>query len=151
MRNIEEIKADINLCTGCMTNRHDCDENCNDCLYINYDKNYYRLRQENYNWYKDRDSRAKAISGIKTSRLEEICNAEREGLCVVLPCKVGDTVYKIAQGMSLYKPGLIPYVVEVEPKSLSEICQWVEDGYYLGKTVFLTREEAEAALKGDSQ
>ena len=46
MRNIEEIKADINLCTGCMTNRHDCDENCNDCLYINYDKNYYRLRQE---------------------------------------------------------------------------------------------------------
>ena len=65
MRNIEEIKTDINLCTGCMTNRHDCDENCNDCLYINYDKNYYRLRQENYNWYKDRDSRAKAISGIK--------------------------------------------------------------------------------------
>ena len=90
MRNIEEIEADINLCTGCMTNRHDCDENCNDCLYINYDKNYYRLRQENYNWYKDRDSRAKAISGIKTSRLEEICNAEREGRCVILPCKVGD-------------------------------------------------------------
>jgi hypothetical protein len=74
--------------------------------------------------------------------------AERDGRLVVLPCKVGDTVYKIAQGMSLYKPGLIPYVVEVEPKSLSEICQWVEDGYYLGKTVFLTRAEAEEAMKG---
>lgn len=77
--------------------------------------------------------------------------AERDGRCVVLPCNVGGTVYKIAQRMSLYKPGLTPYVVEVEPKSLSEICQWVEDGYCLGKTVFLTRPEAEAALKGEEQ
>ena len=92
-----------------------------------------------------------ALGRIPVERIEEICDAERDGRCVVLPCKVGDTVYKIAQGMSLYKPGFIPYVVEVEPKSLSEICQWVEDGYYLGKTVFLTREEAEAALAKEGE
>ena len=82
-------------------------------------------------------------------RLAQYEDAEEQGRCVVLPCKVGDTVYKIAQGMSLYKPGFIPYVVEVEPKSLSEICQWVEDGYCLGKTVFLTRAEAENAIAND--
>lgn len=30
--------------------------------------------------------------GILFDRLEEICNAERDGRCVVLPCKVGDTI-----------------------------------------------------------
>ena len=27
--------------------------------------------------------------------LTAICEAERDGRCVVLPCKVGDTVYRI--------------------------------------------------------
>jgi DNA-binding Xre family transcriptional regulator len=31
-------------------------------------------------------------SGIPLDRLEAICAAEKEGRCVVLPCKVGDTV-----------------------------------------------------------
>ena len=31
-------------------------------------------------------------SGISLDRLREICDAERDGRCVVLPCKVGDTV-----------------------------------------------------------
>ena len=157
MRNIEEIKADINLCTGCMTNRHDCDENCNDCLYINYDKNYYRLRQENYNWYKDRDSRAKAISGIKTSRLEEICNAEREGRCVVLPCKVGDTVWYIPQyGGKPYCGAKEGHAQHITLSSRHWRIQVREHhphntDFVLGKTVFLTREEAEAALAKEGE
>ena len=37
-----------------------------------------------------------AISDIPLDRLEAICAAEKDGQCVVLPCKVGDTVYKIS-------------------------------------------------------
>lgn len=33
------------------------------------------------------------VEDIDPNRLEEICNAEREGRVAVLPCKVGDTVY----------------------------------------------------------
>ena len=32
--------------------------------------------------------RAGITDGVHLDRLEEICNAEREGRCVVLPCKV---------------------------------------------------------------
>ena len=97
----------------------------------------------NYKAFED-----EAISkGITFNRIVELMEADKDGLCVVLPCKVGDAVYKIAQGMSIYKSGLTPYIAEITPKSLSQICQWVEEGYYLGKTVFLTREEAEAALE----
>lgn len=35
------------------------------------------------------------IEGISIDRLREICEAEREGRLVVLPCKVGDTVDRL--------------------------------------------------------
>ena len=38
-------------------------------------------------------SRYEITKHIPLDRLEEICQAEREGRCVVLPCKVGDTVW----------------------------------------------------------
>ena len=53
-------------------------------------------------------------------------DAEEQGRLVVLPCKVGDTVY-------------IPYV---EERGFS-----IRDYLDIGKTVFLTREEAEAKWK----
>ncbi|HZK26338.1 MAG TPA: hypothetical protein VFD00_02200 [Thermoclostridium sp.] len=34
---------------------------------------------------------------INIDRLAEICEAEREGRLVVLPCKVGDTVYTLEE------------------------------------------------------
>jgi hypothetical protein len=36
--------------------------------------------------------------GVSVDRIREICAAERDGRLVVLPCKVGDTVYAITQG-----------------------------------------------------
>ena len=33
------------------------------------------------------------LAGIPLDRLTEICNAERDGRLVVLPCKVGDTLW----------------------------------------------------------
>ena len=39
--------------------------------------------------------RGELMEGISTERVEELASAEREGRVVVLPCKVGDTVYKL--------------------------------------------------------
>ncbi|MBQ7491213.1 MAG: hypothetical protein IJT76_01235 [Clostridia bacterium] len=60
------------------------------------------------------------------NRLAAYEDAEEQGRLVVLPCKVGDTVY-------------IPYV---EERGFS-----IRDYLDIGKTVFLTREEAEAKWK----
>ena len=77
-------------------------------------------------------------------RLRELAQADREGRIVTLPCKVGDTVFEIAKGLSIYKAGLYPYVYEHTATEIN-IFNWLRYGDF-GKTVFLTRAEAEAAL-----
>ena len=68
-------------------------------------------------------------------RLAEYETAEEEGRLVVLPCKVGARVYEIYQ---LCGAG----VWEIEEHKIK-----LEDLDKIGITVFLTREEAEKALK----
>lgn len=63
-------------------------------------------------------------------RLKRYEDAEQEGRLVVLPCKVGDTVYAINHG---------------------KIDEATFIGDAFGKTIFLTRKEAEAALKGGAE
>lgn len=95
-----------------------------------------------------------AISPIPFGRFHNIMEAERDGRLVVLPCKVGDTVYEVNKRgfVSTYE------VITIHVSSGSVLVGWdLIDGIYsnlngfevsaLGKTVFLTREEAEAALK----
>lgn len=85
------------------------------------------------------------------TRLRELAEADRDGRVVVLPCKVGDVVYGF----------------HGEKTILPMVAKWIEtntDGwciavqytpmpprfyrfYDFGKTVFLTREEAEKALE----
>lgn len=91
--------------------------------------------------------------------LDEYKTLEEQGLLVRLPCKVGDTVYRIN-----------PYAIEpiismkvlqirfgelcvgnsflridaVNDEDTGEFCYFKND---IGKTVFLTKETAEAALK----
>jgi hypothetical protein len=79
-----------------------------------------------------------ALGRIPVERIEEICDAERNGRCVVLPCKVGDTVYSTSPNQDKVIACYVP--------SLHTIARWIEDGVF-GKTVFLTRAEAEEALK----
>lgn len=88
----------------------------------------------------------------KAERIRELLKADKEGRLVVLPCKVGDTVYclKKVYDCSANRP-----TWRVEAKRISGI----PDDYLLidgsiqlplerfNKTVFLTREEAEAALE----
>lgn len=82
--------------------------------------------------------------------LQKYLQAEADGRLVVLPCKVGDTVYIILDG-NIHK-------AEVYHISYSDYygkitaTVWTKEGVGapfsdFGKFAFLTREEAEAALK----
>ena len=74
-------------------------------------------------------------AGEAIDKLSEYETAEEEGRLVVLPCKVGTRVYEIYQfcGCGAW---------EIEEHKIK-----LEDLDKIGKTVFLTREEAEKALK----
>lgn len=72
-------------------------------------------------------------------RLRELAEADKDGRCVVLPCKVGDTVWRIKRTFETYPDKSEPYI---EPDAFL-----LQDVFNIGKTVFLTREEAEKALQ----
>ena len=72
-------------------------------------------------------------------RLRELAEADKDGRVVVLPCKVGDTVYRIFN-----PPSREPVISAHTLMSVDYIVQWIDK---FGKTVFLTREEAEKALE----
>ena len=73
------------------------------------------------------------------ARLRELAKADKEGRVVVLPCKVGDTVYQIDAER----------VYESEVKRIIFDCDDIAfDERAIGGSIFLTREDAEAALKG---
>ena len=76
--------------------------------------------------------------------LRDLIKAEKNGRMVVLPCKVGDTVYQIDAER----------VYESEVKWIIFDCDDIAfDERAIGGSIFLTREEAEAALakEGDSE
>lgn len=88
--------------------------------------------------------------------LPELFKAEKDGLIIELPCKVGDTVYRVVtlvSGKSLIVEGkMIEYAINRSGKEFyfSEETRYHDiwcDSEYFGKTVFLTREAAEKALK----
>ena len=74
------------------------------------------------------------LLGVTPDRLRELAQAKKEGRLVVLPCEIGSPVYSHAR-----KLDGADYVRETE--------FWWSDIPQMGKTVFLTREAAEAALK----
>ena len=90
------------------------------------------------------------------TRLRELAEADKAGRLVVLPCRIGATAYILIQDSAIFYPETNGwYIVE---ETIDAITQ---DGFYLGatedgdfrpndaigKTVFLTREEAEKALE----
>ena len=94
------------------------------------------------------------LNNTPISRLVELAEADKDGRCVVLPCKVGQRVFAL---MAMDK-----HISECEVKQIgmgNEIgfiglepigARGREYGVALngfGKTVFLTREEAEKALE----
>lgn len=116
------------------------------------------------------------FDGVSVDRLRELAGADKDGRVVVLPCKVGDTVYCAAhtrvqeacvEQLCMETDGKLYFDVHFECDFDCSSCAfkaWRQDysgehscdGEYgtsviqaekFGKTVFLTREAAEAALK----
>lgn len=87
-----------------------------------------------------------------THRMVELMRADKDGRLVVLPhCKLGDTVYwlhdkKITE-CRVYRIQENTKGVQIAIKSTVSHGVFSVDDYF-GKTIFLTREEAEKALEG---
>lgn len=95
-------------------------------------------------------------NGIEPARLREMCDAERDGRCYVAPCKVGDIVFVLdAAGITEMRVGNVyPYGATTKGilcnlYLVTEYTYSCKAFYDIGKTVFLTREAAEAAKEGE--
>lgn len=83
------------------------------------------------------------------SRLRELVQANRDGRCVVLPVKTEDNIYFTFLGKIIEKQ---VFSVVTFCNSQRIYCSGTSVFFRPddnGKTVFLTREEAEEALKGE--
>lgn len=87
--------------------------------------------------------------------LKKYQEADKDGRIVVLPCKVGDRLYEVTgrKTISVYKIRAIRVELfglfiewDIVEGFVWQSLSGINDGE-IGKTVFLTREEAEAKLK----
>lgn len=82
--------------------------------------------------------------------LEEYEDLEEQGLMLKLPCKVGDTVYRIIKEfytrINKIISGKVYRIALTDIEMQIFIDKWQSKGIY-GKTVFLTQAEAEEALR----
>ena len=101
----------------------------------------------NYKTFED-----EAISkGVTFKRIVALMEADRAGRLVVLPCKMGDKLYRVFAGEIFeHRVGSMKYFaiqgrwdIETYP-----FCPCVESS--IGKTIFLTHEQAERALEAKS-
>lgn len=110
--------------------------------------------------YLDMELRAALTASIPLDRLEQICQAEREGRCVVLPCKVGESVFAESWDEKIFE-----YVVtgfetgqRYHVDGIAIHChragypgwQMTFDSFRIGKDVFLTHEAVEEA-RGEAE
>lgn len=98
---------------------------------------------------------AALFNGVDVDRMKELTEADKDGRLVVLPCKVGDRLYEVTgrKTISVYR------VKAIRVELLGLFIEWdIVEGFVwqslsginaeeIGKTVFLTREEAEKALE----
>lgn len=119
--------------------------------------------KEVYSMYGEWGAMMAALNSIGGGygRLRELAEADKDGRLVVLPCRVGGKLWVIGRDN-------VPREMELEPPDIRTVCtdednlcmstcnrrpdgycayRLRNDGTSIGKTVFLTREEAEAALE----
>ena len=98
----------------------------------------------NYKTFED-----EAISkGVPFKRIVALMEADRDGRLAVLPCRIGDTLFRVFAGEILeHKVRNMRYLA-IQGRwdiDTTPFCPYVESS--IGKTIFLTREEAEKALE----
>ena len=89
------------------------------------------------------------------TRLRELAEADRDGRLAVLPCKAGDTVYEVTsrKTVSEYRVKAIRAELFCTFIECDIVAGFVDKSIFgvpvdeIGKTVFLTREEAGKALE----
>lgn len=89
-----------------------------------------------------------AALGTTPERLRELAEADKDGRLVVRPCKVGDTLFRVFAGEILeHKVRNMRYLAIQERWDIdtTTFCPYVESS--IGKTIFLTCEEAKKALE----
>lgn len=74
-------------------------------------------------------------------RLRELVEADRDGRCVVLPCKVGTTIYRIE-----YVQGSDGFEIGIKEHKFDYLF-FAFERENIGETIFFDRESAEEALK----
>lgn len=103
-------------------------------------------------------SEIKKILNLAT-KLKEYEDLEEQGRLISLPCKVGDALYRVNKGAKepvimmhvlqlhikqLHKDRTVIKIITINDDDMGESCYFLED---IGKTVFLTKSEAEKKLK----
>ena len=89
------------------------------------------------------------------NRIRDLAEADKAGRLMVLPCKVGDTVYEVTsrKTISEYRVKAIRVELFCTFIEWDIVAGFVDKSIFgvpvdeIGKTVFLTREEAERALE----
>ena len=87
--------------------------------------------------------------GCDLDRLEELAEADRAGRLVVLPCKVGDGLWTFcSHPVEQIYSFTVTDISTLNGRTMLNTSRCgVIDARDVGKTVFLTREEAEKALE----
>ena len=106
-----------------------------------------------------KDNQGDSTYYMTDEAVQSVSDVLLENGVVVLPCKVGDTVYEICERRrsGKWQKAIVERVVHgIEigiDKILTARCGTTTYVYLsrLGETVFLTREEAEKALKGGEE
>ena len=84
-------------------------------------------------------------------KLADYEDLEEQGFLLRLPCKLGDTIYSIANDGKIYpvKATREVRIVNGVLHIICESCRYSDLVSYddIGKTIFLTKSEAEAKLK----
>lgn len=122
----------------------DIDMTCRDCFHhevcSDFRRNICEIDQRRFEEYKINS--------------DGLCGDFKNKACFVeLPCKVGDTVWVAVSSLSI---NLLELEIAYIGIYANYICACTYGGYSfdtneIGKTVFLTREEAEAALRERSK
>ena len=79
--------------------------------------------------------------------IQNLIDAEEQGLLLLLPCKVGDTVYVLTPKKNDYIETDVKRIVVYDNDIEIVTCICVRSIKEIGKTVFFTREQAEKKIK----
>ena len=95
------------------------------------------------------------FNGLPIDRLRELAEADKEGRCIIPPCKVGETVYFV-NAKQILEFAVVGYAVDetgiswVHSEHVDKIGNTNERTFSpdrFGKNTFFTHEEAEKALQ----